>query len=301
MRFSTPVRFSTLLELARSVESKLLAIRTGWDVEHELDGTHGSITAEDLTLDGDLSVGGAASVTGNTTITGTLDVTGATTLNTSVAMAVGGTSNIAIDALSNYNIISLNNTVAFGGNIGMLGGAAGDPNDLYLLAKASGEINLRIDTTDVAQISSTGLALTGSSHTIKERGRTTPLGEWTAVAFSAGNFTGNGAMTWTVASGDQLTYKYTLVGKTMTLAFWLTNTTVGGTPDITLQIAVPGGFTASGFTANGCSIVNNGTAEAGGWCFANGTVVGVRRFNDAAWTASTDLTTVRGEISFEVA
>ena len=53
---------------------------------------------------------------------------------------------------------------------------------------------------------------------VYEKGRTTPMGHWIDVAYSAGNFaatTGN----WTVDAGDVETYAYALVGRTMTFTW----------------------------------------------------------------------------------
>jgi hypothetical protein len=55
-----------------------------------------------------------------------------------------------------------------------------------------------------------------------------PFGEWVNVPYVAGNFTAGGAMTWTVTSGQQVTYVYTVINKTMVLCFNIEGTTVGG-------------------------------------------------------------------------
>src|SRR5262249_13305320 len=69
-------------------------------------------------------------------------------------------------------------------------------------------------------------------------------GEWTAATYASGNFTAN-AGTWTVDAGDQATFAYTLVGKTMTVAFTLNGTSTSAGMGNTLKIAIPGGFTAA--------------------------------------------------------
>jgi hypothetical protein len=129
-----------------------------------------------------------------------------------------------------------------------------------------------------------------------------PLGVWVPVAFSAASFTGNGAMTWTLTSGDQLTYGYTLIDKTMTVAFVLATTTVGGTPNTLLQLAIPGGYVAAKDTWNGLGLViDAGVGVAGGCGVApGGTVIQMRRYDGANWTAGVDTTYVYGEISFEI-
>src|SRR5882672_6592367 len=68
---------------------------------------------------------------------------------------------------------------------------------------------------------------------------------WIAPAFNAANFTAGGAQTWTLQAGDVASFAYTIFGKTMTVAFALQTTSVGGVPDPTLRITIPGGFVAN--------------------------------------------------------
>jgi hypothetical protein len=51
-----------------------------------------------------------------------------------------------------------------------------------------------------------------------ERGRTTPMGEWITIPYSAGIFTASGSMLWNVPSAP-LTLAYTLVGRTAYVFF----------------------------------------------------------------------------------
>jgi len=89
-----------------------------------------------------------------------------------------------------------------------------------------------------------GLVLShATGGTIKERARTTALGEWLSVTFAAGNFTASPG-TWTVSSGQQTTYAYTLIGKTMILAFCIDGGTTASSPGH-LDILIPGGFSAA--------------------------------------------------------
>lgn len=75
--------------------------------------------------------------------------------------------------------------------------------------------------------------------TIKERARSTPMGEWINVAYNAGNYGAAGGGSWTVASGDQIAYQYMLVGKTCFLTITLNNTSVSGTvSSITITMPV---------------------------------------------------------------
>lgn len=82
-----------------------------------------------------------------------------------------------------------------------------------------------------------------------------------AVTFAAGNFTGNGSMTWTVAGGGQVVFQYAIIGKTLTVWFNISGT-VAGTPSTAVQIAIPGGFAASSVASIGtCQVLNNGVTS----------------------------------------
>jgi hypothetical protein len=93
-----------------------------------------------------------------------------------------------------------------------------------------------------------------------ERDRSVAMGEWINVAYSAGNFTA-GTGTWTVEEEDQLTLKYTLIGKTAILVLTLVNTTVS---DITAYLAVALPFTSTGTIVGSlCRIIENGVQKSG--------------------------------------
>ncbi len=145
---------------------------------------------------------------------------------------------------------------------------------------------------------------TSSFNGYKERGRTTAMGEWIDVAFSAGNFTAAGSMTWTVGSGDQACYSYTLIGKTMTLSVIVNTSSVGGTLSNSLRVAIPGGFTvASGFRATvGCRVIQGATNEIGFITAGSGSAfVEIGRPGAVNFVSSTDTTAVQGTITFKVA
>ena len=126
-------------------------------------------------------------------------------------------------------------------------------------------------------------------------------GSWTSVSFSAGNFTGNGSMTWTLASGDQTTFAYNLRGKTMTVAWYLVTTTVGGTPNTALQIAIPASKTANRTVLTPFYYSDNGTPGVGfAQVSASGTVIQLFKPDVSNWSAATNATYAYGEITFEV-
>lgn len=137
--------------------------------------------------------------------------------------------------------------------------------------------------------------------TITERARTVAMGEWTSVAFSAGNFTGDGTITWTLGSSDQETFAYTLIGKTLTVAWRLTSTSTGGAASTSLQIVIPGGFTAAKQIENTHWYNDNGGGWVAGICEVAGTKILLYKANFAAWSnASTNNTGTFGQITFEV-
>ena len=123
-----------------------------------------------------------------------------------------------------------------------------------------------------------------------------------AVTFSAGNFTGNGSMTWTVGAGDQGTFQYTQRGKLLRVALQVVSSTVGGTPNTHLQVAIPGGFTAGGTCRVGCSLLDNSIADIGvAGVTSSTTVIYVMLRAGGNWAASTDGTHVYFSFEFEVA
>lgn len=147
-------------------------------------------------------------------------------------------------------------------------------------------------------ITAASLTLSGA---ITERGRATALGEWISPAFDANDFTSTGVGTaWVVASGDVIAYAYTLFGNTMILAFEIATSDVTGAPT-SLDIAIPGGFTATKRMRNRIQAVNAGVHSIG-IAFAEAGASVVNCFPESgAWTATaSDNTHVLGEIIFEV-
>ena len=62
------------------------------------------------------------------------------------------------------------------------------------------------------------------------------LGSWTSMTFDAGDFTGNGSMTWTVEEADVVVNKYKVTGKTVVHSFEIKTSAVAGTLNTTLFI-----------------------------------------------------------------
>ena len=134
-------------------------------------------------------------------------------------------------------------------------------------------------------------------------------GAWITPAFSAGDFTGNGSLTVTVASGDVGQMKYRLSGRSLRVAFRLVTVSTGGTASDQIRIGNGqwGGYTIASTDSRSVVKVKDATnADAFGQAVA-GTLVDSTRIvllKDAAggnWSnAATDTTNAIGEVEFEV-
>jgi hypothetical protein len=126
------------------------------------------------------------------------------------------------------------------------------------------------------------------------------LGRSVDVTFFAGDFTANGSMTWTVAKQNVNTFAWTLIGKRMFVDWILLTTTIGGTVNSTLQIKIPGGYTARRQTFASTFATNGGVRiSADAVVQKNGVVIQIFRRDLANWTAGA-VEDVQGQISFEV-
>lgn len=135
---------------------------------------------------------------------------------------------------------------------------------------------------------------------IYERGRTAKLGEWTSVTYAAGNFTAGGTQTWTVDSGDVTQFSYSETGLTQRVQLILLTTTVGGTPNPELRVAIPNSRTAARTTTGWCVGLDNSTSFRGFWQANSGNTY-VTIYNDPTagtnWAAATNTTQVRCDIT----
>jgi hypothetical protein len=109
-------------------------------------------------------------------------------------------------------------------------------------------------------------------------------------------------MTWTVDSGDVVTYEYTTIGKTMFLNFHIVSTSVGGTLGAYLNIKIPNSKTCNKRSRTLCRIVDNGAAAVGFLDVDVGSSI-VSIYNSIGtgnWSTSTNNTEVSGQIFFEI-
>jgi hypothetical protein len=125
------------------------------------------------------------------------------------------------------------------------------------------------------------------------------LNEMDGVAYAGGDFTATGG-TWTVEAGDVLTYALARLGRMVTLAWWLNDTTIAGAPT-ELQILLPDSLLAQKSIRTLCELVDDGTPAVGvAWVAAGNHQLHIQRLDGAALTVSTDNTDIRGVITFEV-
>lgn len=122
---------------------------------------------------------------------------------------------------------------------------------------------------------------------VYEKQRTTPLGHWIDVPYSAGNFAAPGA-TWTVASGSVLSFAYTLIGKTMIVTMQLNNTSLSAAV-ADLLVTLPLGASAKHHGTTGLLLENGGTwgVAAQAYVVANDPKIHVARSNLTAFAAGT--------------
>ena len=127
------------------------------------------------------------------------------------------------------------------------------------------------------------------------------VSNWTAITFAAGNFTGNGAMTVTVASGDVKRNRYQLINKTLHWQFTGRTITVGGTPNTQFLFLIPTGtFSDAESRSFNVQVSDNGTLRDAQAQVVDGTHLGVLRQDGSNWTASTDLTNIAFDVMFEL-
>jgi hypothetical protein len=136
---------------------------------------------------------------------------------------------------------------------------------------------------------------------IAERNRSIAMGAWQNVPFSAGNFTGAGSMTVTLTSGDQVRYRYMVIGESMWVEVDLRGIDIGGTPSLSIQIAIPGGFSATANNQgwNVLRVTDNGLIGTGFALVNNdGSGIQIRRSMGGGdnWTVGTGVAAIFGVI-----
>ena len=126
--------------------------------------------------------------------------------------------------------------------------------------------------------------------------------DWIAVAHDAGNFTGGG-FTWTVSSGDQVTNRYQLTGKTLIWTLELELTSVSGGGGVELQATLPDGLACKAISSEaGLATDDGGAVEVIRIQAAAGANhIGLLRISgNGDWSESTDNTDLMITVTMEV-
>lgn len=135
--------------------------------------------------------------------------------------------------------------------------------------------------------------------TLRWRMVTHNCGAFITRTFDAGNFTGSASMTWTVESGDVSVDAYRLDGNILAYSFNLSNTSVGGTLNNSLQITLPNGYTIAAQATNATGYRDAGAAQTIGRIGANpasGTFFTLTKLDNSAWSSATNNTNANSSI-----
>jgi hypothetical protein len=117
-----------------------------------------------------------------------------------------------------------------------------------------------------------------------EKQRATPLGHWTAIPYNASNFTTDSG-TLSFPSGNVYTYAYSLVGKTITLAFYADTGTITGTPG-QLRFALPAGITAAFYASGPARYFDGTTSSSAGELTVSPAGASVALWKDASFSVA---------------
>lgn len=125
-------------------------------------------------------------------------------------------------------------------------------------------------------------------------------GVWSNNPYNSANFTGDGGMTWTVDSADQVDFSYTFIGRTMIVSWRLNLTSVGGVLSNELRLTVPVGKMADKLTIGTLFYSDNfGISTAGTSQILGGeNFIRIYKAAVANWSASAHQTNVNGLIIF---
>jgi hypothetical protein len=126
---------------------------------------------------------------------------------------------------------------------------------------------------------------------VYERGRAAPVGTWTDVPYSPGNFTAPGG-SWGVEATDLNVYRAALVGTTMFFHLTMSGADVTGAPG-ELWVALPPGIAVGHYVAGLFAFDDAGSGRASGLYYANPNDTMLHLIKYAgAWTATTGGTSI---------
>lgn len=123
------------------------------------------------------------------------------------------------------------------------------------------------------------------------------------VTYTAGDFSANGGMAWTVDALDVNGFRYQVSGKRMHLMVDLLTTSVTApVANNFLQIKIPGGFLPRSTAQIPFVYQDNGGVPTNGYAILTmgSNIISLRPAAGANWTASVNLTRVSLNADFEV-
>ena len=125
---------------------------------------------------------------------------------------------------------------------------------------------------------------------------------WTQYTYNAGDFTGAGSMTWTVATASVANISYAIAGKWMAITIGVIQSSVGGTVASSLQFTIPGGKLSKTRADGTCIVTDNGTVGLGriGCNIPSSSVIVFQKPDGSNFITSTTNTSVRGFLLFEI-
>lgn len=130
----------------------------------------------------------------------------------------------------------------------------------------------------------------------------TNIGQWSTYAYNAANFDAFGDTTWTVDDADEA-IKYTIVGKTLILAFNIMTTSVNDSNSSWLMITLPEGKLAAVAAYFPYWLTNAGaTGELGlaSSAAGDGKIYLSVLSGAGKWNSATNTTGVRGSLVLEI-
>ena len=296
--------------IVQELDNIVATVRAFFGVQHKEDGTHGNLTADSITVSGPIYAG-VPPVDLTTTPVAKLPNLGPTyvtdpTITAASAgedypsLRVGPTSGVRsrlMNLVSRDTLLSNNLTFVGGAwtgdNAAWYGEALGMEGD-------TGLIRFYNSPPGANPRSPVSVATINPAGAITERGRSTPLGEWINVPYSAANFSANTG-TWTVEAADLQAFRYTLIGKTMSVAFRIAATSLSSAATW-LTIRIPGGFTAAAgplYMTMGAR-VSDASGHAVGVTYVSGVEINIEKI-PAGFASGTNTLSVIGMVTFEVA
>lgn len=86
---------------------------------------------------------------------------------------------------------------------------------------------------------------------------------WTAPAFDANRFRGDGTITWTVSSANRTREHYGVLGDWLEWTMRIDNSSTGGSASTTLRVSLPDGYRVAAYAFEAAAIHDNGTWVGG--------------------------------------